>query len=90
MEQKDKLKIFIRFLKKHKAYNQFFANCFSDNGNEARNVQNFKSVFDFINSELNNQGDIIVRAFGWNETKEGRQYWLDLYHEWEKIRINLN
>ena len=49
MTQKDKLRIFIRFLKKHKAYNQFLSNCFSDNGyNVRRNSNNRKTVNEFM------------------------------------------
>ena len=91
MEQKDKLKLFIRFLKKHKAYNQFFAHCFSNNGWSVRKSHpKYKTVTEFIDDEFNHDCSIINKAFIWKETEEGYDYWFDLYHEWEEIRINLN
>ena len=91
MTQKDKLRIFIRFLKKHKAYNQFLSNCFSENGyNVRRNSNNRKTVNDFMKDELKNRCLFINRAFVWDETNEGYGFWYTIYNEWEKIRNVIN
>lgn len=91
MKQKDKLKIFIRFLKKHKVYNEFLSNCFSNNGYYVRmNSRNKMTVNDFIEYELNNRCLFINKAFVWDETNEGYGFWYTIYNEWEKIRNLIN
>ena len=91
MTDKDRIKIFIRFLKKHKAYNQFFANCFSDNGWRTRNRYPTKNtVTNFLNNEFNKGSQIITKSFVWDETEEGWEYWLEICNKWDEIRINLN
>lgn len=91
MEQKDKLRLFIRFLKKHKAYNNFLSNCFSNNGYSMRsNLGNRKTVNDFIDYESKNYCLFIDKAFTWGETNEGYRFWYNIYHEWEKIRYLIN
>lgn len=91
MKQKDKLRIFIRFLKKHKIYNKFLSNCFSNNGYNVRiNLNNQKTVNDFIKDELKNRCLFINKAFEWGETNEGYKFWYIIYNEWEKIRFLIN
>lgn len=91
MKQKDKLKIFIRFLKKHKAYHKFLSNCFSNNGYTARmNSRNQMTVNDFIKDELKNRCLFINKAFVWDETNEGYRFWYTISNEWEKIRNIIN
>ena len=69
MKQKDKVRIFIRFLKKHKVYHKFLSNCFSNNGYSVRrNTNNQVTVNDFIKYELNNTCLFINRAFDWGRT----------------------
>lgn len=91
MKQKDKLRIFIRFLKKHKVYHKFLSNCFSNNGyGVRRNTNNQVTVNDFIKYELNNTCLFINKAFVWGETNEGYEFWYTIYNEWEKIRNLIN
>lgn len=91
MKQKDKLKIFIRFLKKHKAYHKYLSNCFSNNGYNVRsNVNNQLTVNDFIQHELQNRCLFINTAFLWDETNEGYEFWHKIFNEWEKIRLLFN
>lgn len=91
MKQKDKLKIFIRFLKKHKAYHKYLSNCFSNNGYYVRmNSMNQMTVNDFIKYELKNRCLFINKAFVWDETNEGYGFWYTIYNEWEKIRNLIN
>ena len=90
MEHEDKVKIFIRFLKKHKIYNQFFTYASSESACHLRKINKRKiNVFDFINNELNNQGYVINKAFVWDKTEEGYLYWFNINNEWEKIRYHL-
>lgn len=91
MKQKDKLRIFIRFLKKHKTYHKFLTNCFSNNGYYVRsNSMNKMTVNDFIKYELKNRCLFINKAFVWGETNEGYGFWYNIYNEWEKIRFLIN
>lgn len=91
MKQKDKLRIFIRFLKKHKAYHKYLSNCFSNNGYNVRsNVNNQLTVNDFIKYELENRCLFINTAFLWDETNEGYKFWYKIFNEWEKIRLLFN
>lgn len=91
MEQKDKLRLFIRFLKKHKVYNNFLSNCFSNNGYSVRsNLKNQKTVIDFIKYELKHHCLFIDKAFAWDKTNEGYRFWFTIYNEWEKIRFLIN
>ena len=91
MTQKDKLRIFIRFLKKNKAYHKFLSNCFSNNGYSVRsNSKNQMTVNDFMKNELQNRCLFINKAFIWDETNEGYGFWYTIYNEWEKIRNVIN
>ena len=91
MKQKDKLKIFIRFLKKNKIYHIFLSNCFSNNGYNVRNnLKKQLTVNDFIKDELKNHCLFINRAFVWDETREGYEFWYNMFNEWEKLRILIN
>ena len=81
MKQKDKLKIFIRFLKKHKVYHKFLSNCKSNNQ---------LIVNEFIKYELKYRCQFINNAFIWSETKEGYKFWYNIYKEWEKIKFLIN
>lgn len=91
MKEKDKLQIFIRFLKKHKAYNKFLSNCFSNNGYRVRNnLNNQETVNDFIKYELENRCLFINKAFVWDDTNEGYRFWYNISNEWEKIRFLIN
>ena len=91
MKQKDKLKIFIRFLKKHKVYHKFLSNCFSNNGHYVRmNSRNQMTVNDFIKYESKNGCLFINKAFIWDDTNEGYGFWYTIYNEWEKIRNLIN
>ena len=88
MEQKDKLKILIRFLKKHKAYNQFFAHCFSNNGWSVRKSHpKYKTVTEFIDDEFNHDCSIINKAFIWKETEEGTNKQKETVCSWTE-RVN--
>lgn len=90
MTDKDRIKIFIRFLKKQKIYDKFFFYASSKTAIHLRKInKRKKDVFEFINDELNNQGYVINKAFVWDETEEGYQYWLRIYDEWEQIRYHL-
>lgn len=91
MKQKDKLQIFIRFLKKHKAYHKFLSNCFSNNGYSVRsNSKNQMTVNDFMKNELKNRCLFINKAFIWDDTNEGYRFWYTIFNEWEKIRFLIN
>lgn len=90
MKQNHKLKLFIRFLKKYKIYNIFFANSFSNNGTNARTLYKYESVIDFINSELKDSGCLINKSFTWDETEEGYIFWYRIYNKWERIRCIIN
>lgn len=90
MTDKDRIKIFIRFLKKQKIYDKFFFYASSKTAIHLREMnKRKKDVFEFINDELNNQGYVINRAFVWDKTEEGYLYWLRIYDEWEQIRHHL-
>ena len=88
MKQNHKLKLFIRFLKKYKIYNIFFANSNSVKSCHLRKINKRKeNIIDFINDELNNgKGYIINRAFHWDDTEEGSHFWYQIYCKWDMLR----
>lgn len=88
MNQNDKLKLFIRFLKRNHIYNQFFANSTSAIGCHLRKINRRKeNIIDFINDEINNdKGHIINRAFPWEGTEEGSHFWYRMYSKWDVLR----
>ena len=91
MKYEHKLKVFIRFLKKNKIYHKFFSNASSINGFEIRErIFSSMTVEEFIQFELNKKGwgNIFNMAFEWNRTKEGYDFWYDIYILWSKtIRV---
>ena len=85
---KAKIKLFVYFLKKKKAFNSFITNFNSDNGLYFRGgqviVQSFEQyVF------LNSFDRLINNAFSWERTKEGFTYYSQLDDELRTYYRNL-
>ena len=75
-------RLFLRFLKKRKAYHTFLTNFNSYKGKmfrgkyeEAMNEYLIRICEDFF----------ISCAFRWDNTKEGYSYWENLHSQWFKI-----
>ena len=90
MKYEHKLKIFIRFLKKNKIYHKFLTNGFSSNGFKTRSEYwecSTPSLFDFISDQLKRKdwGTVVDGCFTWDYTKEGVDYWYDMYCRWDEI-----
>ena len=54
------------------------------------NLKKQLTVNDFIKDELKNHCLFINRAFVWDETSEGYEFWHNMFNEWEKIRFLIN
>ena len=88
MDYNYKIKLLIRFLKKHKAYHKFMRNALSSNGIGYRILYcEGRTLNEHIqhNLKYNNGNNIIDNAFQWDETEEGSDYWYDLWTRWDRI-----
>lgn len=91
MNNKEKTKLFLRFLKKNQVFHQYLRYFNSEEGTRYR-----KKIFPlwlnvgietFIQKSLNNQtwNYLIANAFKWSDTDEGEVYWSNLHYQWYKI-----
>lgn len=87
-KQKYTISIFIKFLKKNKAYNNFMANVHSQSGWDTRRLY-FKGMnFNEVLIEAFKHMEVtcfINFAFIWRETNENYDYWKGLSEKWRKI-----
>ena len=76
------VRLFLRFLKKRKAYHAFLSNFNSYKGKRFRGKYE-----ETMNEYLNRVGGVylISRAFSWSDNEEGFSYWEDLHNQWFKI-----
>jgi hypothetical protein len=88
MDYNYKIKLLIRFLKKHKAYHKFMKNALSLNGFETRKLYcEGKTLNEHIDYELkyNNGENIFNFSFQWDKTEDGDDFWYDIYIKWDNI-----
>lgn len=69
---KDKVKIFLQWLKDRGVYEQYKENFI--------NYSKYKSFFRFTSKFRID--DYLMNCFCWYYTSEGGNYWRDLYREW--------
>lgn len=72
------LQLFYRFLKFNNAFNLFKYNATLNNlkGSGSYKIKNIDKIV---------SNNLIINAFNWGNTKEGSDYWYELYHKWNKI-----
>lgn len=92
MDDKEKTKLFLRFLKKNQAFHQYLRYFNSEEGTRYRKKifplwLNVIDIETFIQKSLNNQTwhYLIANAFKWSDTDEGEVYWSSLHYQWLKI-----
>lgn len=68
------IKIFLRFLRKHKCYNSYIFNV-----KQNRNVENVKDFLSYCRSRR-----FVRAAFRWSSSMEGHNYWNEISREWVK------
>ena len=81
------LPFFIRFLKKEHLLERYMKNLNSDNGYNLRMWYYENSdVYYFLFKDIyvNKGYNLLNRAFRWNETEEGQDFWRDLNYKWRK------
>lgn len=71
MKKQSKLK---KFLLKHRVYRKFVANL-----DECNTFEEFEKA---MKDEKVNESDFIVRAFWWDDSNEGFEFWRNISHEW--------
>ena len=74
---------FQRFLIEHKAYKAFIYNV-EVNDNPDR-VESLKTLFDKFSPE-----NWVGYGFDWSKTKEGNEFWRNLYFQWRTTVDDLN
>lgn len=74
--------LFLRFLKKRKAYHTFLTNFNSYKGKRFRGKYE-----ETMNEYLIRVGEpyLISRAFSWSDNDKGYSYWGNLHYQWLKI-----
>jgi hypothetical protein len=74
------IKLFVKFLKKNGVYNIYFKNL-----TEIRH-----NYFDFVKNMIKygTPEDLIMYAFGWDNTEEGSLFWATLNNDWCNIISN--
>lgn len=80
MTDKQKLMIFINFLKKEKVYHLYVKNLQLSHWNLDESM--------FIATQIKNKYNIallISYAFDFNISKEGRTFWISIHNKWVKI-----
>lgn len=75
-------RLFLRFLKKRKAYHAFLTNFNSYKGKKFRGRYE-----ETMNEYLNRVGGLylISRAFSWSDSEEEYSFWGNLHSQWFKI-----
>lgn len=79
MSTKYLLRIFIKFLKFNKAYENYILNLKETKGGQ-------KESINFIVRHITYRpNDIIMDAFMWNSSKKQKKTWVELHREWQML-----
>jgi hypothetical protein len=68
------MKEFVNFLLANKCYESFLYNL------QRRGYENIEKLFKSTSAY-----NVISKAFDWDTTRQGQDYWRDLSHEWDEI-----
>ena len=68
---RQRTKLFIDFLKENNCYAKFKDNFYRENPEK-----------DFAEFMCSNIYNILIIAFSWSETPEGREYWRNMNYKW--------
>lgn len=79
MSTKYLLRIFIKFLKFNKAYENYIFNLKSTKGGQK------ESVIFIVRHITYNPKDIIMNAFMWMPSKNQKKEWVELHREWQML-----